>query len=139
MDQVVLCVGHMPVDTHRSLIGLPGYGHDASTFRTNFDALRGDETVGIIGTRLCAYDVALELQARQHRGPIWMCSRNGQLPSAFSPIIVLLFIDKNGVTTLPRSIDDLNEQNVKELRLKYFMPNIQQDTGQYSLTTSSPF
>ena len=46
-------------------------------------------------------------------------------------MIGIKVVSINGMPAFPRSIDDINEQKVKKLRLKYLMPNIQQDSGQY--------
>lgn len=75
IDRVVLCVGHMPTDTYRHLIGQPGYAHDAPSYTANYKSIQPNEAVGIIGSKLSAIDVALELRARGHLGPILMASR----------------------------------------------------------------
>uniref|UniRef100_A0A915CN02 RecQ mediated genome instability protein 1-like N-terminal helical domain-containing protein n=1 Tax=Ditylenchus dipsaci TaxID=166011 RepID=A0A915CN02_9BILA len=90
VETVVLSTGHLPTDSYREFIGQPGYAADEYANKLNYATLKGDEDIGIIGSRLTALDIALKLQASGHRGRLIMASRNGVLPAVFSPLDVRL-------------------------------------------------
>lgn len=82
-DYVVLCTGHMPSDTYQKYIGKPGYWHSP----WNSDAflkIEHNDSVGIIGTRLTAIDIAMKLLDQTHNGPITMISHSGLLPTVLA-------------------------------------------------------
>ncbi|KAJ6256357.1 hypothetical protein Dda_8855 [Drechslerella dactyloides] len=81
VDEVVLCTGTVPCDNYQEFRDKEGYGHDAESIRRLMAGLRGDETIGTIGSRLSAIDVAMELRKRGHHGEIIMGSHNGLLPA----------------------------------------------------------
>jgi amino acid adenylation domain-containing protein len=82
-DYVVLCTGHMPSEVCREYIGKPGYWHSPWDNEA-FSSLECNETVGIIGTRLTAIDIAVRLLNQGHRGQIIMASRSGLLPAVLA-------------------------------------------------------
>jgi len=72
VNVVALCTGGFPSHKYEELIGCSNYSHDYSTHVQVMEKLRGDELVGVIGTRLTAVDIAVELERRSHRGMIVM-------------------------------------------------------------------
>ncbi|KAF3919165.1 hypothetical protein ABW21_db0209378 [Orbilia brochopaga] len=81
VDEVLLCTGTFPSDNYQELRGIKNYGYDTESNRRVMASLRGDENVGIIGSRLSAIDLVMELRKRRHSGDIALGSDNGLLPS----------------------------------------------------------
>lgn len=82
-DYTVFATGAMPSDAFRGLIGIPGYWHNPSDDNF-FSNLKGNEAIGIIGTRLSAIDIAVRLLDQGHQGQIIMTSRTGLLPTVLA-------------------------------------------------------
>ena len=87
-DAVALCLGHFPPQ----FPGSAGAALDADPrairdpwARESFAAVAPDDRVVIIGSGLTMADVAVELQDRDHRGPIVIVSRHGLLPNVHAP------------------------------------------------------
>lgn len=93
-DTIVLAVGNAPPapltggdDLHGPGVIPDPWAHDA------FDGLDDGDPVLLVGTGLTMVDVALNLDARGHRGPIVALSRRGLLPTrhqaggAWSPFL----------------------------------------------------
>jgi len=72
VDTVALCTGAFPQNNYMEFIGCEGYSHDYSTHAGMIERLKGDETVGVIGTHLTGIDIVVELERRGHRGGIVM-------------------------------------------------------------------
>jgi uncharacterized NAD(P)/FAD-binding protein YdhS len=80
-DHVVLAVGGgYPRDTY-GLTGKPNFVGEPYPVTESLSAIGPDDGVGIIGAGLTAVDVLVALQARGHRGPICLLSRQGVLPA----------------------------------------------------------
>jgi len=108
---VILCTGHLPSSTYRQFIGTPGYRHNPWEEAGYVDIPPGAD-VGILGNRLTAIDVCLNLFSRGHQGTVWMLSNNGLLPSVLSPTVPSYplryltlsnfnYFTNSGLTTLP--------------------------------------
>lgn len=82
-EYVILCTGHMPSHTYREYIGKPGYCHNPWN-SDDFLEIKRNESVGILGTRLTAIDIAAKLSSQNHHGPITMFSRSGLLPTVLA-------------------------------------------------------
>jgi uncharacterized NAD(P)/FAD-binding protein YdhS len=85
VDSVVLCIGNLPPlsPAERRMASACQERHIANPW--NWSALAGigeSEGVVLVGTSLTMVDVALELQARGHRGPLLAVSRHGLLPQS---------------------------------------------------------
>ncbi|KAK6539222.1 hypothetical protein TWF694_009463 [Orbilia ellipsospora] len=81
VDEILFCTGSLPCDNYRKFQGMEHYGHDAESNRRLLAGLRGDENIGIIGSRLSAIDLVMELRKRGHSGDITLGSLNGLLPA----------------------------------------------------------
>lgn len=75
VDVVALCTGGFVSRKYAELIGSPNYSHNHSTHVQMLGSLKGDECVGVIGTRLTAIDIAVELERRGHKGKVVMGKR----------------------------------------------------------------
>jgi len=80
-DFVLLAVGVTEPDDHYQLTGHPGYIHRPYPAQASLANIRKTDTVGILGTRLTAIDMALALRNNGHTGPMFMMSKKGQLPA----------------------------------------------------------
>jgi len=98
---VILSTGHMPASNFSHLIGKPGYIHNPWDLE-RYKCIHPQASVGIIGSRLTAIDVALSLKTRRHQGKIEMISRGGLLPAvkgmpcSYSPQFLNMFNLKQG-------------------------------------------
>ena len=82
---IVLCTGHLPVETYREFIGTPGYYHDF--WQGSRGSIDKHDDVIIMGTRLTAIDYALKLHSEGHKGKIKMVSPSGMLPTVLGKTI----------------------------------------------------
>ncbi|MES2142382.1 MAG: AMP-binding protein [Pseudomonadota bacterium] len=103
-DYVVLCTGHMPSEICHEYIGKPGYWHSPWDNEA-FSSLGCNETVGIIGTRLTAIDIAVRLLNQKHRGQIIMASRSGLLPTVLAKKIPPYPLQYLKLDSIPVSIE----------------------------------
>jgi len=122
-DYVILSTGHMPSESYRHLVGVPGYSHSPWSYDA-FDHLDRNSTVFILGSRLTAIDIAMRLHFMGHQGSIKMFSRSGLLPAVLGsevpPYVLkyltlknLDFFTKNGLKYL--ELDDLLNLFWKEI------------------------
>ncbi|KAI1711601.1 FAD-NAD(P)-binding domain-containing protein [Ditylenchus destructor] len=86
-NEIVLCSGHFPSDPYREFQGNPGYVHNLSGEYERMSSIPKNEDVVVIGSRLSAVDVVLQLSSQRHRGRIIMASRSGLLPIVFNPTV----------------------------------------------------
>jgi len=80
-DFVLLAVGVAESDDHYQLMGQPGYIHRPYPAKVSLANIGKTDTVGILGTRLTAIDMALALRDNGHTGSMVMMSEKGQLPA----------------------------------------------------------
>ena len=83
VDNVVLCIGNLPPlsPVERRMASACQERHIANPWNWVALASIGEsESVVLVGTSLTMVDVALELQARGHRGSLLAVSRHGLLP-----------------------------------------------------------
>ena len=78
---VYLALGHLPPRRTEEYQHHECYHHTAYPIRSLADRIPSQATVGVIGTRLSAIDVALGLAATGHTGKIHLVSRRGRLPA----------------------------------------------------------
>ena len=78
---VYLALGHLPPRKTEEYQHQECYHHTPYPIRDLADRIPGEATVGVIGTRLSAIDVALGLPATGHSGQIHCVSRGGRLPA----------------------------------------------------------
>lgn len=78
---VYLALGHLPPRKPEEYQHHECYHHSAYPIRRLADRIPSQATVGVIGTRLSAIDVALGLAATGHTGKIHLVSRRGRLPA----------------------------------------------------------
>ncbi|KAK6527405.1 hypothetical protein TWF694_004394 [Orbilia ellipsospora] len=96
VDEVLLCTGTFPGDHYREFRSTEGYGYDAESNCRLMAGLQGNESIGIIGSRLSAIDLVMELRKRRHTGTITLGSENGLLPavSTFYTVEEVPFYDR---------------------------------------------
>lgn len=80
VNYVILSTGHMPTTSYIEFVGHKGYIHDPWNMH-DYEQIKPNETVSILGTRLTAIDAALKLKHMNHKGTIIMASRSGLLPT----------------------------------------------------------
>ena len=102
-DYVILCTGHMPSNTYREYIGKPRYSHNPWN-NESFLEIQPNESVGILGTRLTAIDVAVKLINQNHCGPITMISHNGLLPTVLAKKVLPYQMQYLKLDSLPHQI-----------------------------------
>lgn len=78
---VYLALGHLPARKTEEYQNHECYHHTAYPISSLADRIPSEATVGVIGTRLSAIDVALGLAATGHVGKIHCVSRGGRLPA----------------------------------------------------------
>lgn len=78
---VYLALGHLPPRKTEAYQHRECYHHTPYPVRGLADRIPSQATVGVIGTRLSAIDVALGLAATGHVGKIHCVSRGGRLPA----------------------------------------------------------
>ncbi|MDE0349639.1 MAG: FAD/NAD(P)-binding protein [Gammaproteobacteria bacterium] len=78
---VYLALGHLPARKTEEYQHDECYHHTAYPVRNLAERVPSEATVGVIGTRLSAIDVALGLAATGHKGKIHCLSRGGRLPA----------------------------------------------------------
>ncbi|MCX7119127.1 MAG: FAD/NAD(P)-binding protein [Legionellales bacterium] len=79
-DYTILCSGHMPSTQYNEFNDHPNFIHNPWDMH-GYDKINPNKTIGIIGTRLTAIDVALKLRQMNHKGKMVMSSRSGLLPT----------------------------------------------------------
>ncbi len=82
-DIVVLALGHAPLP--RFDPDVRGARYYANPWSASM-SVASSSPLGILGSRLTAIDVALQLSAAGHTGPIFIVSRSGALPSVKGPL-----------------------------------------------------
>jgi len=80
-DFVLLTVGATESDDHYQLMGQPGYVHRPYPAQAFLKNIGKTDTVGIMGSRLTAVDLAIALRHSGHEGPMIMMSKHGRIPS----------------------------------------------------------
>ncbi len=80
-EYVYLALGHLEPVRTEAYEHAPGYYHNAYPIRRLVDEIPKDATVGVLGARLTAIDVALGLAGGGHTGGIHCVSRRGLLPA----------------------------------------------------------
>jgi len=103
--KILLAVGNLPADTYLQLKKLPYYFHDPWT---NLKLKRGSVTT-VLGTRLTAIDVALQIAATDPKAKILLASRSGRLPKVIGP-------------SKPYSLTFLSEATLKKNLVKGKLP-----------------
>lgn len=80
VDRVVLCTGSLRSRHYEHLQGSPGYHASAYPLCDLVAEIPSRASVGVIGSRLSAVDVVVNLRERGHRGLLTLLSRQGWLP-----------------------------------------------------------
>jgi uncharacterized NAD(P)/FAD-binding protein YdhS len=78
---VYLALGHLESKTQKTYQEHERYYHNPYPINQLIHEIPKNASVGVIGTRLSAIDVALGLTASEHVGPITCISRGGRLPA----------------------------------------------------------
>lgn len=86
VDFLVLSPGHMPSQCYQEWIGQDGYIHNPLA-PDAFKAIKPQQTITLIGSRLTAIDAVLKLKRMGHRGKMTMVSRSGLLPTVLGTTI----------------------------------------------------
>ncbi|UZP43041.1 hypothetical protein NXS19_010857 [Fusarium pseudograminearum] len=83
VDRVVLALGNFTACTQSHLIGHAGYV-DTPWPLHDLSSIPAASRVCVVGSRLSGLDVVLHLAQNDHKGPIYLASRSGCLPSVQS-------------------------------------------------------
>lgn len=79
-NYVVLSIGHIPNSNFQQFTENPTFQQNPWD-KNSYNKISTNDTVGIIGSRLTAIDIALKLREVNHKGKICMVSRSGLLPT----------------------------------------------------------
>lgn len=104
VDYAVLCTGHMPSSTYYEFINQPNYKHNPWSDDSYLN-INSNDDICIIGSRLTAIDIALNLKQRKHQGKIIMASRSGLLPAVLAneiPSYTLRYLTLNAFVHLTK-------------------------------------
>ncbi|KAF5230430.1 hypothetical protein FAUST_9823 [Fusarium austroamericanum] len=80
VDRVVLAFGNFTACTQSHLIGHAGYVDNPWPLH-NLSSIPAASSVCVVGSRLSGLDTVLHLAQNGHKGPIYLTSRSGSLPS----------------------------------------------------------
>jgi uncharacterized NAD(P)/FAD-binding protein YdhS len=102
VDVVVLALGNLPSRRFKNLEGGSGYIPSPYPSVNLKNAIDPSASVIVLGTRLSAVDTILALDQQEHRGPIYMVSREGRIPSirSLSETRLMKFLTKTRIQSL---------------------------------------
>ena len=115
-DFTLLCTGAIRPDDPYGLSNDSHYIQCPYPAAVNLSSIPKTNSVAILGTSLTAIDMAISLKYKGHKGPVFMISRTGQLPTIkgmqkqYTPIYftdekIKLFKKRNGFVSLRHLID----------------------------------
>lgn len=117
VDRAILSIGGYIKSPYKNIVNKPGYYDSPYQSSRDLNAIPSEKTIGILGSRLSAIDAALMLRDNNHKGKIYLVSRQGLLPTVHGKYIP----GKNSHYLTKRNIDLLATRKGNDLKLNQFL------------------